>query len=31
MWDIVYMDDIPDVFRNSYQVLLKVVVFFFFS
>lgn len=27
MWDIVYMDDIPDVFRNSYQVLLKVFFF----
>lgn len=24
------MDDIPDVFRNSYQVLLKVVVVVFF-
>lgn len=23
MWDIIYMDDIPDVFRNSYQVILK--------
>lgn len=24
MWDIIFMDDIPDVFRNSYQVILKV-------
>lgn len=23
MWDIIFMDDIPDVFRNSYQVILK--------
>lgn len=23
MWDIIFMDDIPDVFRNSYQVFLK--------
>lgn len=23
MWDIIFMDGIPDVFRNSYQVFVK--------
>lgn len=23
MWDVIFMDGIPDVFRNSYQVPLK--------